>query len=492
MNSPVPTPNARTTSWNAAMSAAPGPLDLHVPADRIEGTVPAALLGGRVLSNGPGWTRIGDRTAHPFDGHGYVRSLRLLEDGSCQLRARFVQTPSYVAEEEAGHLVHRGLATNPSSLFWQNLRKGPPRNVANTTIVPWGGRLLAGWEAGAPYALDPESLATRGEERFGGLIDDVATLAHLRRDHRQGRLTLCNVTQGRNTTLAFQELDEQDNLVSQSGATIDGMLFIHDYAFTPSWFVVGGNPLSLKPGALLMSMLGAGVFFKAVAPDTRRPGCLHLLPRSGEGPVRTVELPGPAFVVHFGNAFEHADGTVVVDACAFDEFTFGAEFGYQGPDAPFDPALPEARGPQSLYRITVPPEATTASWVRLTDHGVDFPRFHPEHEGVETPTLFGATRRDTRYSDPFDSIIAIDLLDPERPEQLWTAPETVFVGEPLFAPSADDPAQGHVLAILSDGIRGETTLAIFDAQALVDGPVARIPLPLLPIAFHGEWEPARK
>lgn len=477
----------RTVSWNAAMSASPGSLDLLVDADRVDGSIPAALRGGRVLSNGPGLTRIGDRTAHPFDGHGYVRAFDLLPDGSVRLRGRFVQTPSYVAEEEAGRLLHRGLATNQSSTFWKNLGKGPPRNVANTTIVPWQGRLLAGWEAGAPYAMDPVTLETRGEEHLGGAIEGLATLAHLRKDHQAGRLTLCNVKQGRDTELAFQEVDAQDRVVARSSATIDGMLFIHDYAITPSWFIAGGNPLALRPGKLIQALVGAGTYLDSVRPDVDRPGALHLVPRGSDGPVRTVELPGPAFVVHFGNAFEQPDGTVIVDACAFDSFEFGAEFGYQGPDGHFDPALPEARGPQKLVRITIPPGATVATWERLTAHGVDFPRFHPEHEGVETPLLFGATRADMRYSDPFDSIIGLDLIDRDRPEQLWTTPDNVFVGEPLFAPSPDAPDQGHVLAILSDGLRGETTLAIFDARALADGPVASVPLPLLPIAFHGDW-----
>lgn len=478
---------ARATSWNAAMGAHPGALDLDIPASAIQGTVPPALRGGAVLSNGPGWTRVGDRTAHPFDGHGYVRRIDLHRDGTCSLRARFVETPSYVAEASAGALVHRGFATNPSDAFWRNLRSGPPRNVANTTIVPWGDRLLAGWEAGAPTALDPVTLETLGPEDFGGAIADTATLAHMRKDAAQDRLTVCNVRMRRDTGLVFQELDRADTVVARREATLPGQVFLHDYALSPRWFVVGGNPLRMKPGALVRALVGAGTFFGAIAPDLTKPGVLHLVPRDHDGPVRTITLPGPMFVVHFGNAFERDDGTLVVDACAFERFEFGQEFGYQGPSAPFDPALPDTRVPQKLMRITIPPDATHATWERLTEHGVDFPRFHPDHEGMETPLLFGATRRDTRHSDPFDSIIGIDLMDRDAPEQLWTAPDNVFVGEPLFAPASDQPDQGHVLALLSDGLAACTHLGIWDARALAKGPVASVPLPLLPIAFHGEW-----
>ena len=141
-------------------------------------------------------------------------------------------------------------------------------------------------------------------------------------------------------------------------------------------------------------------------------------------------------------------------------------------------------------RIRIPAGSDTATWTPLSAHGVDFPRFHPDHEGHETPALFGATRRNTQYSDPFDSLIRVDLLDRERPSMLWTAPADVFVGEPVFVPDAERPNAGHILAILSDGIANRTTLAIFDALALDAGPIAAIAMPLLPIAFHGDWDGA--
>ena len=44
------------------------------------------------------------------------------------------------------------------------------------------------------------------------------------------------------------------------------------------------------------------------------------------------------------------------------------------------------------------------------------------------------------------------------------------------------------MALLSDGLREQTTLAIFAADDLAAGPVAAVPMPLLPIAFHGDWD----
>jgi all-trans-8'-apo-beta-carotenal 15,15'-oxygenase len=478
-------PGSRALSWNQAMTASPGDVDLHIAASEIVGSIPEPLRGGRLLSNGPGWTLIGGRLAHPFDGHGYLRCHEFGADGSVRVRARFVRTRVFVDEAREQRLIHRGLATNPADSFWKNLRIGAPRNVSNTTVYPWGGRLLTGWEAGSPHALDPATLDTLGVHTFGGLIEGQVTLAHMHRDAARGRLILCSVAAGRSTRFTLREVDREDRLVQQRTGESPGLTFAHDFAFTDSWYVLGGNPLALKPLELTKALLGASTMLRSVRTDLRRPGELVLIPRDVDGPTRRVRLPRPAYVVHFANAFERG-GELIVDACIFHDFPFGEEFGYTGPNSPLDPTLPDARGAQTLYRIRVPAGASEATWEPLVPHGVDFPRVHPELEGRQAPMMVGACRRDPRYSDPFDSLIRIDLLDLARPPSLWTASEDVFVGEPVVAPGAD--GQDYVLALLSDGLRRATTLAVFEAAALERGPVARVSMPLMPVAFHGDWE----
>lgn len=481
----------RSRAWNAAMSASPGPLDLTVEASRIDGVVPHALRGGRLLSNGPGWTHIGGRLAHPFDGHGYVRAFEFRPDGSMSLRARFVQTPAYTSEAAAKRLTHRGLGTNLGDHFWQNLKLGNGlRNVANTTIVRWNGKLLAGWEGGAPYAVDPTTLETLGEETFDGALAGQATLAHMKHDVALDRLVTCSIKMGPTTTLTFREFDPAGRLLDTRVAPMPGALFAHDFVITPNWHVLASNPLQMKWGELAKAVFGASTLMNAIASDARAPGAVYLVPRRAQGPVRTVTLPGRAFVVHYGNAFER-DGAVHLDACLFHDFEFGAEFGFRGPNAPLDPALPDTRVPQHLYRIVLPDGATSGTWQQLAPHGIDFPRVHPGHEGRETPLLFGATRADTRHSDPFDALLRVDLRDVAKPPQTWFAGENVFVGEPVFVPSAERDDEGHVVAIVSDGTSERSTLIVLDAANLEDGPIARVPMPLLPYAFHGTWDRAQ-
>lgn len=479
--------SARTRSWNLALAANPGRLDLVVERSRIGGAIPAALFGSRMLSNGPGWNVIDGVTLHPFDGHGYVRAFAFRPDGSVQVTARHVATPAFVKESASGRFEVRGFATNLEGPFWKNLSFGPARNVANTTITRWGDRLLAGWEGGAPTALDPVTLETRGEETFGGVLAGQATLAHFKHDATQGRLVTCSVKMGPSVDFTFRELDGAGRVHSSNSARFPGMHFAHDFALSPSWYVLGSNPLRVKKAEFARTVLGASTLLKSIATDHAATPALLLIPRGG-GAAREVRLPQPGWVVHFGNAFER-NGALIVDACVFHRFEFGEEFGYAGPHAPFDPTKPEQRGPQRLYRITVPAGSTEATWEPLCAYGVDFPRFHPRHEGVETPALFGATRADTRFSDPFDSVLRVDLLDRARPPSLFTVKgNESFLGEPVFAPDPQRPEAGHVLALISHGTEARTSLVVLDALALEKGPLAIVPLPLLPVAFHGDWD----
>lgn len=474
-------------SWDAAMTATPGNIDLEIPAARVTGTLPKALRGGRFLSNGPGWTRIGGRTAHPFDGHGYVRAFEFTDNGGVKLRARFVSTSTYREEAGAGQITRRGLGTNRDGGVFRNIGIGKPRNVANTTVFRWGNRLIAGWEGGVPHALDAESLETTGPETFGGAIARQVTLAHMHPDAASGRLILCSPAGFQKPKLTFRELSRNGSVVSERVADIGHPVILHDFAFTENWYVVAGNPAKLRLDGALRMLAGLDTVINAVEWDREREPVLYLIPRKASGPVRKIQLPGPTFVVHFGNAFER-DGAVIVDACVFSYFEFGQEFGFRGPDKSFDPFHPASRRPQLFHRITADPVRGVSSWRRLAGFGADFPRVDSRREGQDVPAVFAAARTNPELGDPFDGIFRVDLRDLDRPPELWTVPPGSFAGEPVFAPDPDREDGGYVLSIVSDGTSRESILTVFDAGNLPKGPVASLRFPLLPVAFHGDWD----
>jgi len=196
--------------------------------------------------------------------------------------------------------------------------------------------------------------------------------------------------------------------------------------------------------------------------------------------------------VHFANAFDVDGATCAVDLCAFESFAFGNEFGFQGATRPLDPELPDTRAPQRLFRATIQDHSDVAAWQRMSDYGLDFPRVHPQREGLEVPAIYASTRSDRTKSDPFDAIARVDTRDAERPTEIWAAAEHQFVGEPVFAPRPDatDVDDGWVIALVYDGLAARTDVCIFDAARLTAGPVATVELPLQPYGFHGAWDVA--
>ena len=485
--------SVRADAWNAVMTAEPGEQTFDIPASAIEGELPRELAGGRHLQNGPGWTKIGGRLAHPFDGHGLVRSLTFTNDGGASYRARFVKTPAYVDEKAAGHLVHKGLGTNISNSPLSNIRAPGPRNVSNTTIQPWAGRLISGWDGGRPYALDAQSLETIGEETFGGALPDAAFLAHMRIDTSADRLIGCNLYRESPSRFVFREFDATGKQVAEREATIPGMHFEHDFVATPRWYVLAGNPMKASLPKFAKAMLGFGSLIQALHTDDSKGGELYLIPRGRPGPVRTIRLPQRAFVIHFANAHDVDESTCAVELCAFESFEFGAEFGFQGPRLPLDPELPDNRSSfQKLYRATVRDDSDEAQWEQLSDYGMDFPRVHPAQEGQAVPAIYASTRSNGSKSDPFDAIARVDTVDRSRPTEVWSAGEGQFVGEPVFAPRPDarDLDDGWVVAAVYDGAAMNTKLCVFDPKALAKGPIAAVPLPLQPYGFHGFWQGA--
>jgi carotenoid cleavage dioxygenase-like enzyme len=475
--------DARTRAYNAVLLASPGDLEHSVAAGDVEGEIPAELRGARYLLNGPGKLKYGDQIIHPFDGHGYARAFRFNAAGGVDLKARFVQTSCFVDEEKAGRLLYPGIGTRAE--------KKAVRNVANTTILPFNGELLVGWEGGAPHALGSESLKTLRTERFGGLIEqDQAFLAHMRIDPPTGRLVGLMPTQGMSTKLRFVELSAEGKKLGEREADVGGAMFIHDFVVTPRYYVLSLNPIKVDLVGFLGVQSGKKTLLDVLDGDNKREGELVLIPRAGRtGRVRRVKLGAPTFVVHYGNAFDDGDD-VVVDYAALPAVSFGQEFGYDGPDRAINPAIPDEREPQRLLRARVKPD-DSVDLRQIATYHLDFPRVNTSLEGRRAPALYAGTRADGMHSDPFDAIVKVDLDDLERPEAVFAPGRGRLVGEPVFAPKPGaGPDDGWVIHLVYDGALRETQLVVLDAADLKRGPVASARFPLLPYGFHGWFEPA--
>jgi all-trans-8'-apo-beta-carotenal 15,15'-oxygenase len=202
----------------------------------IEGQIPPDIKG-TYLRNGASASISGRGSRSPLDGDGRVISLSL-KHGKAFFKSRFVRTHGFEAEQRAGRQIYRSpfskgsadgsLLFNPFDLRF--------KNVANTNVVHWNGKLFALWEAGKPYELDPRTLETIGESRLGGILssshDPIA--GHYRILHpppgstQQGGVGKRLVLFGTDVTLSgmsvkFLEIDERGRCINRVDHSIGGI-----------------------------------------------------------------------------------------------------------------------------------------------------------------------------------------------------------------------------------------------------------------------------
>lgn len=134
----------------------------------VEGEIPENFPSGTYYLAGPGlFSDDHGSTVHPLDGHGYLRAFVFEEERKEEVRfmAKYVKTEAKMEEHDeetdTWRFTHRG----PFSVLKGGRKLGNTKvmkNVANTSVVRWGGRLLCLWEGGDPYEISPDTLDTVG------------------------------------------------------------------------------------------------------------------------------------------------------------------------------------------------------------------------------------------------------------------------------------------------------------------------------------------
>jgi len=157
----------RTDEPAVLNNLAPIPMECDAPFLKVEGELPREL-NGTLYRNGPN-PQFDAPGAHWFVGDGMLHAFHI-ENGRASYRNRWVRTPKWLAEHDAGRAIFAG--------FGGRRLPGAPdtactdSGVANTNIVFHGGKLLALEEGHLPTEIEPGTLETRGyydyDKRIGG------------------------------------------------------------------------------------------------------------------------------------------------------------------------------------------------------------------------------------------------------------------------------------------------------------------------------------
>lgn len=420
----------------------------------VTGTIPAELAG-RYVRIGPNPINPDPRGHHWFIGDGMVHGVRLQDGKALWYRNRYIRSMDLEAKG--------GPKAAPGP------RRGR-RDLINTNVIQHNGKVLAIVEAGSfPAELD-ENLETVAYTDFGGTLQ-MPFSAHPHEDPLTGELHAIVYDGMTHDTVWHVVVSKDGRVVRQEPIPVQDGPSIHECAITKNHVLVFDLPVTFSMKALI----GGQQFPYSWNPEHK--ARVGLLPRNGSADQIVWCEIDPCYVFHVANAYERADGVVVVD-CSVHETMFAG-----GPDGPNGKPL-------GMERWEVDPASGKVERTTLDS----------------TPQEFH--RPDERYfGQPYRYAWSLGL--PEKAEFLGDAPIYRFdletgdrqahdfgpgkvPGEFVFVPrNADAPeGDGWVMGYVIDAAAETTDLVILDASDMSLPPVASIHIPhRVPPGFHGNWLP---
>ena len=448
--------------------------DRDCDALRLRGRWPDELRG-RFHRNGPAlFERNGQRYHHWFDGDGMVQQFRI-DGGRIAHRGRLVRTAKLSAEQRAGRFLVPTLGTE--------IEGSPPLtgpdslNAANTNALEHGSRLLALWEGGSAYAMDPAELTTQGPVTWGEGLQQLPFSAHPKVD-ADGHLWNIG-TQG--SRLIVWHVDPAGRLVNaQLGELPFAGGMVHDMAVTARHLVVPLPPVRLHFGR----PTGGGP--RRFALEAGEPLRVLVMEKADIRRRRVFELPAQ-MVFHVGNAHDSADGAVVLSWVGAPDAWFldrGAVSLMAG--------RPEAAGSSTLQVARFEMASGRVQMLQALPGEVEFPRVHPARIGLDARFLVTGAAWPVHASRRGVPLLhGVQLLDTKSGRarrfdygEHAIAEEHVFVPKPGRSGELD----AWLLGTTFDARRQATVLNLLDAAHVEDGPIAEAVLPYaLPLGFHGNF-----
>lgn len=464
---------------NPALGATYVPLraEVDVRDCAVEGRIPESLSGG-FYAVGPDPQYPLARGNIPFDGEGHVRLFRI-KNGRVDYRSRYVRTERYLAQDKARRNL-MPMYRNPS--MDDVSVKGLSRSTANTHVIQHKNLILALKEDSPPTAMDLHTLETiEPVYTFDGQLPrDQPFTAHPKVCSSTGNIVAFGYeARGFGSdVIAVFEIDKRGHKVWGAEVKMPYVSSVHDFAVTENHIAFFLIPLAIDHE----QMRRGGIHWSW---DKEKKTFLGFMRRYGDGTdLKWIEGPARGGS-HTLGAFEDG-GKLYFDREVTAANPYPVIPNKDG--APYD----SAAGTSYLHRLTV----------NLSGRNNGY--------GIEKlyPLIAPLPRQDDRYNtmpyrygfmgcpDPADPVrwkaACYARVDHQtRSYQLWKAPATQSLSEPVFAPKRVDAreGEGYLLGVswhLDQNLRAD--LVILDAEHLEDGPIATVHLPVQASPqIHGWW-----
>ncbi len=445
----------------------------------VEGTIPDDLNGVYIRNTeNPVFEPI--HRYHPFDGDGMLHSISF-DNGEARYSNRFVRTEAFLAEQEAKRSLWAGITERPSDAIAEHgwgARTMMKDNASTDVIVHRGEALASFYQCGELYRLDPITLETLGTSEWGGRFPAEGVSAHPRVDEHTGELLFFNY-HAHAPYMHYGVLSAEGDLVTYVDIPLPGPRLPHDMMFTENWTILNDLPLFWDPDAL-----ADGHYSNTFRRDL--PSRFAVIPRHGTtDDIRWFEAD-PTFVLHWTNAYEDGDEIVLDGFFQHNPTARGVDrrkFEHKGFET-LDMNVLDARAHRWRFNLVtgVTREQT------MSDRCCEFPMVNGRHYGRRHRYSYNARCAQGLFA--FDGLIKHDL--DTGVEELWEAPDGVFVSETPMAPRDNSTGEddGYLVTFACDVVNDRSDALVFDAASVGDGPIAKIRLPeRISSGTHSTWVP---
>jgi len=419
----------------------------------VTGTIPLAL-DGTYMRIGPNPITPPDAASHHwFLGDGMVHGVRLQGGRALWYRNRWIRS----------NAVSAALGEPPAP----GARR-PISDSVNTNVMAIAGRNFALVEGSAnPVELDAE-LRTLSHNPFDGTLTGTYS-AHPHRDPETGELHAICYDAQEPTAVRHVVIGRDGRVRREERVPVSGAPSIHDCAMTRRFVLVFDLPVTLSIKRFIQ-----GYRFP-YGWNPAHPSRVGLLEKDAPGSSVRWFAVAPCYVFHPCNAYETADGKVVVDVVAHDSMFAESAWGPDSRTVAFERWTIDLAGDRVERRVidTAPQE---------------FPRFDERLTGLPYRYAYTASvdMKDGSMQQAATRLYRHDLETGER--QVHDFGPNRFPGEFVFVADGPGELEGWLMGYVVDMGEETTELAIIDARAFEAAPVARVKIPhRVPAGFHGNW-----
>ncbi len=468
----------RAAPWLAAW----GNIDreYYQGAAAVSGRWPDALRG-TLYRTGPARHEFrGYRNHHWFDGDGMVQAWRIGAAG-VRHQARLAETAKVRAERAAGRALYPGLVAAPPDAL--RLTGPDDINLANTSMLHHGGRLLALWEAGSPYEIDAATLTATGPHQFpepggGSSMRGAPFSAHPRVD-ADGSVWNFGYASAAGL-LIFWHIGAGGELLRAERLPVDPITMPHDFVVTARHLVLLLPPFHYRPEADADGFLGMHEW------RPQDPCRALVVDKNDLSNHFFAELPAQ-WIFHFGNAWEDNAGVIRFDAArARDPGIMTSTYIeiMRGNSIHRSPAR------HHRYRLDTRTRTITEEAMLEPEIYSEFPCVDPRVgcRRYRKLLFLSQSALEPAAHGTLDEVSLFDMESGRR--DFFRYPPEQIPEEHLYVPrpGGDPESADWILGTAFDWRRGAHILNLFDAEGIADGPAAAAELPYaIPLGLHGKF-----